>query len=131
MFLGMHSPKYSSRSDYNPVIHSFHPDRFSFMRAKHVNQQIINMSKSAPETQHKMCRDKDLKYVFLAALDSPNSLNSRLKHCPIMLMGFPSLSSMEGVGGIWQVPPPRLPPPQRGWPSYLGAHEWSPQVKRC
>lgn len=50
------------------------------------------------------------------------TLNSLL--CPIMLMGFPSLSSVEGVGEFGNSP-------QWGGQSYLGAHEWNPQVKRC
>lgn len=54
----------------------------------------------------KMCLNNDLKddTIFLAVADSPNTLNSTLKHCPIMLMGFPSLSSMEGVGEFGNSP---------------------------
>lgn len=72
-----------------------------------------------------MCLHDDT--VFLAALDSLSTLSSTVKQCPITLMGFPSLSSTGGVGEFGNTPPP----PERGGQSYLGAHEWSPQVKLC
>ena len=48
----------------------------------------------------------------LAVLDSQNTLNSTLKCCSVMLMGFPSLSSTEGVGEFGNYP---LDFPPVGW----------------
>lgn len=122
---GVHLNVYPALMSYNPMVHSsfceilFLKSRTCLTNKLPITVKWFQRSKNEQEYAKHLSKQQSKRWHCFAVVDSPITLNSTLKHCPIMLMGFPSLSSMEGVGEFGNSPP-RLPP------SGENSHTWGP-----